>query len=456
MFKSLLTIFSLMYLVPLTAHAWSLNTWAKTGGGFIVARDGPPQSSVNSSVYKNYTTSQPFTVSVTANPGYTISRVIYNTVTDTSGQTSYSVQGPNAQSVYAYFSAQPLTVTASADASGTAIPASLSNIYFGTILYSARKFTFTPVVPTAKVVSIAGVPIGATVSSALPAAAGTQVTVILPTGFTFSSNIALNATFFAPPTAKTVASQSVMLGNTTTLDGSSSLGSPDFYSWTQIFGPGFPATKAIADNTPGAQVPFTPAVAGVYKFALTVTGGSTASTTVTVYDDIVAFARTGCVDCHFAAGKGIASNVFGNWSSSGHKTKGIYCVQCHVGNDSGGHPGKLTKNSVSASTFDFNFASTGSGNFCVTCHSPAILTDFAVSKHSIRAGSASCSFCHVLGVHNPDAVCRECHKPENMYGLEWPPAAFTFHSSFTEITNVCKGCHTTHNPKILSIKTSCP
>jgi hypothetical protein len=218
----------------------------------------------------------------------------------------------------------------------------------------------------------------------------------------------------------------------------------------------------FADNTPGAQVVFTPTVVGTYTFTLTVTGGSTASTTVTVspvvvYTDIVETARALCQKCHIDANKGITTNVFGKWSSSGHKAKGVICYQCHVGNDTGGHPGILRKGTVSSSTFNYNFASVGSGNYCVSCHSPAIVTDFAASRHSIRAGSASCGFCHVQGVHNPVATCTDCHKADNTYGLEWPPAAFTFHSSFADsANNVCKTCHTTHNPKVLSIKTSCP
>jgi len=469
MYKKLLAVLCLVCLVPLTSHAWSLSTWARTGGGSIAVRGGAPQTSVNNLIYKNYTTSQPFNVTVTANTGYTISKVIYNTVTETPGQSSYTVQGPTAQSVYAYFAAQQITVTAVADAGGTVTPSSLGTIYYGSKLTTVRKFTFTPELAVASVAGIAGVPAGATVSSALPAAPGASVTVTFPIGFTFTDNIALSGTFFSPPVAKTIAAQTVLIGNPVTLDGSASTGAPSSYSWTQSSGPGFPATRVIADSTPGAQVTFTPTVTGVYTFTLTVTGGSTASAKVTVtdgsppppvvYDDITGLARSQCHDCHSAYGAngpGIVSNVFGNWSSSGHKVKGVICSQCHSTVLAGSHPGPLRKGSVSAATFDYNFASAGSGNYCVTCHSPAIVTDFALSKHSIRAGSAACGFCHVTGVHNPNVACIDCHKSDNTYGLNWPPTGLEFHSSFTGGANVCKACHTTHNPKVLSIKTSCP
>ncbi|MDD2735858.1 MAG: cytochrome c3 family protein [Desulfuromonadaceae bacterium] len=468
--KKLLAAIFLVCLVPLAAHAaWSLTTWVTSAGGALTVRDGAPQTSLNGMVFKSYTTSQPFTVTVNANTGYTINKVIYNGVTETPGQSSYTVQGPTAQSVQVSFAAQRLAVTAVADAGGTVTPTSLGTIYYGSKLTSVRKFTFTPELAVASVAGIAGVPAGATVSSALPAAAGTSVTVTLPSGFIFTENITLSGTFFSPPIAKTIASQTVLIGNPVTLDGSASTGAPSSYSWTQSSGPGFPATRVIADSTPGAQVTFTPTVTGVYTFTLTVTGGSSVSTKVTVtdgtppppvvYDNITGLARNQCIDCHSAYGAngpGIVSNVFGNWSSSGHKTKGVFCTQCHSTVLVGDHPGPLRKGSVSAATFDYNFASAGSGNFCVTCHSPAIVTDFALSKHSIRAGSAACGFCHVAGVHNPNVACIDCHKSDNTYGLNWPPTGLEFHSSFTGGANVCKACHTTHNPKVLSIKTSCP
>jgi len=171
-------------------------------------------------------------------------------------------------------------------------------------------------------------------------------------------------------------------------------------------------------------------------------GGSTASTTVTAFADANSLVVAQCQNCHSAAGVGVASNVYGKWSSSGHNTKGVVCSQCHIGADTGIHPGNLRKGSVSETTFNYT-GSAGSGNFCVTCHSPAIPTEFAASKHSIRAGSASCRFCHVGGVHNPNSACIDCHNPGSPYGLPWPPTGLEFHNDYTG-TNRCAECHNQH------------
>jgi predicted CxxxxCH...CXXCH cytochrome family protein len=199
----------------------------------------------------------------------------------------------------------------------------------------------------------------------------------------------------------------------------------------------------IADNTSGVQTTFIPTVVGTYIFSLTVTGGSTANITVTVTNDLVGAIRTACYNCHAASGIGTSQNVFGKWSSSSHKSKGVVCSKCHVGADTGGHPGQVGSGSVSEINFNYTGA-TGSSNFCVTCHNPAIVTDFAASKHFIRAGSASCSYCHVGGVHNPNAACIDCHNPGNSQGLPWPPAGLEFHNTYTG-TNRCTECHNQHS-----------
>jgi hypothetical protein len=287
-------------------------------------------------------------------------------------------------------------------------------------------------------------------------AAGQSVTVTFPVGFTITSDIALIGVFSSMyPVAVTDSSQTALSGAAVTLNGTGSFSTGGLgissYLWSQTSGPAVTLTKADT-----ALAGFVPTAAGTYTFTLTLQpGGATASTTVTVFESLPAFVRNTCYNCHSAAGVGVATNVFGNWSSSGHKTKGVVCTQCHIAADAGSHPGPLRSGSVSKITFDYTATSTGSGNYCVTCHSPSIITDFAASKHSIRAGSASCGFCHTSGVHNPVAACTDCHKTDNTFGLTWPPPTLTFHSSFTD-SKACKMCHTTHNPKTLSFKTSCP
>jgi hypothetical protein len=231
-------------VVPVAAFAWSLNTWVKSAGGTIVVRGGTPLTNVDGTKFFSYTTSQPFNVTVTPNVGYELRQVNHNdVVTDmhNPSQTSYTVQGPNAQKVYATFGAQSISVTASIGAGGTVNMMSLGVINYGSTLSTARNFTFTPNT-NFSVFSISGVPAGATVSPALPAATDTPVTVTLPVGFTFTSNIALYGSFSGPPVARTGASQTVPPGVLTTLDGSTSIGpivgsvltGPiDSYLWSQ-------------------------------------------------------------------------------------------------------------------------------------------------------------------------------------------------------------------------------
>jgi hypothetical protein len=442
------------------AHAvtWSLSTWARTAGGAIQVESAAPRTSLQGNQISYYTTDTPLTVTVTPNAGYVTSQVNYNgTTLYTPTQTTFSVNGPSAQNVYAYFTPQRFNITATVVGAigGTVNPATIASLTPG-MLTSAKVIIYTPE-SSSFTTSISGIPTGALQSPAAPAA-GQSVTVTFPAGYNITSNIALSGTFSSlNPVAIASSPQSAFTADTITLDGTGSLTSGGIgissYLWTQVAGP-----TVMLSNADSVQARFIPTTAGTYRFSLVLQpGGSTAASSVTVFESLPAFVRDQCYNCHLAARVGVASNVFGNWSSSGHKTKGVVCASCHVGANTGGHPGSVGGSSVSATTFNYTVVpSSGSANFCVTCHSPAILTDFAASKHSIRAGSASCSFCHIIGVHNPGVTCTDCHKSDNSYGLEWPPAAFTFHSVFTGSSNVCKRCHSTHNPKVLSIKSGCP
>ncbi|MFZ4858573.1 MAG: PKD domain-containing protein [Desulfuromonadaceae bacterium] len=459
MLKRILAVIMVSCLFPVLAYAatWTLYTAAKTAGGALQVNGNTPQNSSNGIKVTYFQTGVPATVTVTPNAGYAITQVDYNgVITANPTETTYTVSGPNVQNVFAWFAVKRFSITSSVagGVGGTVSPASFTNLVPGSTFTSARTVIFTPESVAYKVSGITGIPTGAAMSPADPVE-GQSVAVTFPPGFVISSNIVLVGTFTAQnPIANAGATQSAIIGTNITLNGTGSIsGSAGIYSysWAQLSGPA--VTLLNADTAlPG----FTPTTAGTYRFSLTLMpGGSTASTTVNISDSLATLARTLCYNCHYNALVGVASNVFGNWSSSGHKAKGVLCTGCHINADTS-HSGQIKKGSVNKTTFDYTSAEFGSGSFCVTCHNPAIVTDFAASRHSLRAGSASCGFCHVKGVHNPVATCTDCHKTDNSYGLEWPPAAFTFHSSFTGSTNVCKVCHTTHNPKVLSIKTSCP
>lgn len=445
----LLLLIAFMSLPVLVyAATWSLNTWVKSAGGTIVVRGGTPLTNLDSSKFFNYTTSQPFNVTVTPNVGYELRQVNYNGVvtnTNNPGQTSYTVQGPTAQTVYATFGAQSIAVTASVSAGGAVNLTSLNGIYYGSTLSTARNFTFTPNT-NFSVYSISGVPAGATVSPAFPAATNTPVTVTLPVGFTFTSNIALYGSFSGPPVARTGASQTVPPGVSATLDGSTSTGPivggvitgpVDSYLWNQTSGPGFPGIKLIADNTSGVQAIFTPTVLGSYAFLLTVTGGSTATTTVTVTNDAVAAARSTCQVCHQSSGIGLVQNVFGNWSSSSHKNLFVMCSNCHVGANTGGHPGSLTGGQVNETTFTYN-APFGSGNFCFTCHHTGNNLHYNTEAQLANI----CVACHNPNVHNPASTMTLSLGVQHFNGYT-STANPNYRAAYVTPNTQCTNCHIT-------------
>lgn len=404
--KSFYLVLLACILFPLTARAasWTLNTWVKTGGGSIIVR-GVSQTSANGSVFKSYTTSANVTVTVSPSTGYQISSVNLNGVTTSNPtQTIYPVHGPSSQNVYASFSAQLLSITASAGYGGSVSPGSVGGIYYGQKPSTPIKFTFSPSAGFA-VTAISGVPAGATVSPALPASFNTNVTVTIPTTFTFTSNIALAGTFTGSAVAYAGPMQTVLTGTSAMLDGTGSTGTVTSWAWSQTSGPGFPAVKVIPDNSPGSRVSFVPPVAGTYTFSLTVNGSSMSFTTMVVTDDLALAARNQCLNCHVTSNVGTATQVFSNWSSSPHLGHQVICYNCHVGTNTGGHPGTLISGSVDEQSFTY---ATGGAIFCQNCHTPGEIHHTA---------GMTCARCHNSGeIHNPTAtfnalttVCQSCH-----------------------------------------------
>jgi len=376
MIKRLMVTVLLISIFPVMANAWYLNTQAKNGGGTITSRNMVAQTSAQGSLFKSYTTHAALSATVVANTGYSISNVTVNGVSITNPVSPYNttVQGMNKQIVLATFAATRLSVTASAGAGGTVLsPASLSNIYYGKSLASALVFTFTPQTGY-RLAELTGAA-GATVSAAIPANINAKVTVTYPIGYAFTAPVAISGTFGSDnPIAIAGAPQTVLSGALVTLTASHAGGSgaTPIFSWDQYSGPS--VTLLRNDNLAS----FTASTAGTYRFRVTLDSGSSAITSVVVNDSVVAAVRTMCQVCHSAAMVGTSANVFNKWSSSRHGANLITCARCHIGADSGGHPGP--------SLTSLSFL-----NVCTGCHFDGSGT---VPGHPVDIGSTVCSTCH--------------------------------------------------------------
>jgi hypothetical protein len=384
MLKRILPIIMLSCMLPTVSHAsWFLNTWVKSGGGVISVDGGASQTVAKGSVFTSHSnTDTAHTVTVSANSGFTISKLEKSSGASCTGDSitqTCTVQGPPDQNIYATFLPAKLSIAATAGAGGSVNIASFNDIYYGTSLSGVRKFYFTPQ-PGYSVISVTGVPAGATVTPSVPAGANSPVAVTLPNGFLFTSNIALSATFSGPPVAKTAPSQIVPVNSLVTLDGSPSTGTINLdgtvtpistYTWTQTGGP---ATVVLNTATSMVKPTFTPTIPGNYIFNLTVDGGSSAYVNVTVTQDAASTVLTQCENCHAANGIGAAKQVYSNWNSSLHEKNYVTCVNCHVGANSGAHPG---------------ISNPALSNICSTCHTAV------PSNHPIdTAGNNACATCH--------------------------------------------------------------
>ena len=346
MFKKTFAMATMLCVLPVMAHAWTLNTWVKSAGGYMQSPNvAGNQTSANGSVTRSYTTTTPLTVTVTPNPGFSISVLSKNgliqTLADPTAVYSTTVLGPPNQSVQATFARTSYTLSASAGAGGTVSPASITPVYLGG-QSPAKVFTYTP--SSGYSVQSITVPghvlnsdyqlLNATTNAAVTLPAATNVSVKVSIG-TVKGSAALTGTFFIVG-ANAGPSQTVLAGAPVTLDGSASTGATT-YAWTQVSGPA--TVTLFGANT--NQATFTaPATLGNYVFRLTINGGSSsATTTVSVTNNIAQAGRSQCENCH--SQQGIGTGVFANWSTSDHKTNSVMCYNCHVGTNTGGHPGNL-------------------------------------------------------------------------------------------------------------------
>jgi len=394
--------------------SWQLQTKVGSQGGQIQVRNSAPQTTAGSISFSNFTTSNPVSVVVTANNGYTISGITENGsalagVSGTGTQTVSFSKAASAQTLIANFVANKFTVTNS-----------VSDTTLGAITASTSVQSGGSAVITAKPLFQNGVVTGITVNGQPLSVAGVTFPSASPVTFTLT-NITGNETVVASFAASSVnagATQIVAANAPVTLHGTGALVPGASYLWTQVSGS--PVTLAGATTlTPT----FTPTVAGpcVFQLAeLDVTGKTlaTSSTTVTISAaSVLSYEKSACNGCHNPTTGVVPSQAFGKWSSSYHKTANVTCVSCHT--DSA-MPTAVNTNSVAAGTFLITASSAGTvgANFCATCHSsaPAILPPIAAAVgtvHSQQAGgAANCGSCHGTphdALNNVQQICSQCH-----------------------------------------------
>jgi len=391
----------------------------------ISSRNNAAQTVLNGSVFKSYTTSATLPVTVTANTGYTgtVSKNGGAAVTVVPG-TPYStnVSGPTAQRIIATFRANLVSVTATTGTGASVNPKRLSNIYYGHKVSSPIRFVFTP-----RAGYSVGVISGMTGTMTSATLKGV-VTVTIPVGFIFTDPVALSATpTRTTPVANAGAHQFAFPNTLVTLDGSGSTGAISSYIWVQTAGP---ATVTLASS--GSNATFAPSVLGSYTFKLTVTGGSSATTTVLVANSSVSAERNACINCHNRYRVGVVNGVnvvFQDWSSSAHKAANILCYNCHVSTYAGAHPG----------------ATVTSANSCEICHNDAPTTNFLRGTHWTNQMNNFTNLAkaraYLLAVEGPSGADVPTQG-------DWAPrCSISCHFKQATGKDACNACHNPHRPE---------
>jgi hypothetical protein len=378
MFKKSLATALLVATVPAVASAsWFLSTQAMNQGGTVTTRNGA-QTVADGAYFKSYTTSAGIPVTVSAGTGFSIKAVFVDGVKVASSGASYSTTLTGSQkdkSVSAVFDTtfQPVTAV---NAFGTVTPASVGSIYYGYELKDDLTFTFSPSYGY-KITAINGVPAASNGKTPVVSALNVvdqRVTVTLPKGYVIKGAIALTAS-----ATNTVASldsilpQTVVVGKSATLAAVPSNLTVSSYKWKFVSGPANtkvagnaqggvygtvngdagltsttdmvpgPNTVAITDSAAASTTVTGLSVAGQYKFVVTATDAAGKSYTKMATVNVVATQSDMTNECNFChAANGIGSpEIAANWTKSTHNNSfhPAVCSSCHVGANTGGHPG---------------------------------------------------------------------------------------------------------------------
>jgi trimeric autotransporter adhesin len=473
--KGLATLISLAIMSALWSWGSTISfelTTKLTNPGGTIKVNNTLQVASGTAVYTNFTTAHPQAVTVSALAGYKISALLVNNVSQiamsnhsTSYSANFSSAGGKLQSVMATFRAAAGGTggsTGGGTGGGTSMAAwqmQLSNtspggaIVFGTLAQSgigsvAKNYTATDVVPvTATITPAAGYQVVKVLTSGSVTAPGTNgypgsVTVSgLPApgavvNYVTASYRLVGVTSSAiQPTGGgiTPAAVTVVPGSTTqftvaphgpnysavnSISVSGYQGTPSYHS--APYNPSYPNANLVTLPYPGV----------VYVVLDNVTSPVSISATMK-FDPIQE--SIGCAHCHNQV-PGPVGQADPLWQASKHKINSIGCNSCHVT-----MPGTVVRETVDAASFKVLAAGGGTvgSYYCVTCHKPAIASDFEASVHF--AQGKVCTTCHTSGVHNPDPaanICNTCHA--NASGdVDNHPVAIN--------GAVCTVCHNPHS-----------
>lgn len=403
MFKKILSaLIVLVFALPLTVLAanWTLTTKVATQGGKLTVNGGADQLYGLQKTVSLLMPQAAVPVVVTANPGYTVAAILINGASQAlpiASPTTFTMGSTyptkTAQSLTAYFTPAKYNVSVTAGPGGSAGPSGVYNLNEG----AHKIFVFSPnsgnklirIENTDGVTfTMSDYATGAAVAT-LPGAVGQKINVDV----TATKNVTLDGVF-VEIIAEAGADQTVLVNSPASVTASAQVPDGDSigsYVWTQISGPGYfdsitnlpkvvgnDATLTLADVGP---------VATQYGFKVTVTSTAGLSSTDTVKVNVVTSVTdavlTQCQGCHNSNGVGAQADVYNKWLTSPHQANTVMCYNCHIGTNTGAHPGTTPTSSTCEGCHGTQHGTQYPE--CLNCHEP----------HSAAgAGGEGCTFCH--------------------------------------------------------------